>query len=251
MRTWLLVNLPTAISGPWPRRRLASVLAVLVATASLAADGDAAMERLLRAPAVRHPLVFAWGATSAQVERELAADSATRIRERDGDREIVFEREGIEYRYSFFRRVGPVLAADPASIAGADPSAILFAVTLVLPGVALHSETGRELMSVLEAGYGRATNRTNTHLDLENLSTGVRVYLEKYRRAPYIRRLTFVSKGLAQERNRQYQGAIRVGRALASGRAPRLWDFSEAAAGAPRSSWAGGRAEETAEGNGR
>lgn len=124
---------------------------------------------------------------------------------------------------------------DPRVVSGGGPAnagnGILFSVTILLPGTALHGPAGKGLVAALEDAYGKIGNRTQAFFDLENLNTSVRVYLETYRRIPYIRRVTFVSKRLALERNRIYNGAIKVGeREFASGPGE-LWKFSKAVRG--------------------
>ena len=207
--------------------------AFLVAGTGAGAAGgteDAGLEKILRAPALQHPLVFVWGSSFQNVVAEL---KDSRVLERRPDQELAFVRGDVEYRYSFFRPLAAAIRNSPPPGDTAAGGGVvdgrggrLFAVTILVPGIALHGETGRELVSLLEAGYGRATNRTATHFDMESEGTSVRVYLENYRRVLYLRRVTFVSKRLARERNRQYQGAIRVGEVRVSRPEQPVWDFS-------------------------
>ena len=221
---------------PW---WLAPALLLALGSSVAAEKKEGALERLLNAPAVEHPLVFAWGTAFGTVAANL---KESKVLERRPDRELRFTRGQIEYHYSFFQRSGAGLRAPsatdgPARGGGSDESSpgILFAVTMLLPGIALNGEGGRELVALLEAGYGRTTNRTAAYFDLENASASVRVYLESYRRIPYVRRVTFVSKRLALERNRQYQGAVRLGEATVGRPEGPLWDFSRRGAASGRS----------------
>ena len=164
-------------------------------------------------PAVEHPFIFAWGAEF----KKIRGDIKQGVRRETPGLLLEFNKNGVQYKYSFFRKLQlkqvllkkkeiegtPRMVLDKVIFSDQeDPQkGRLFAVTADFPSLLFEGKPRDELLNTLKSAYGAARPAAGNILELENRSSRVLIFFTKQRDKTYLYRISFISKVLSRERN--------------------------------------------------
>lgn len=147
-----------------------------------------------------------WGTLLSQVKEKITGKLVF-----TDEKKVIISRDGnLEYRYGFFY-IDPAVAPatekkPPEGTAGTAPPAEkkdegkLFYVSLQFPYLSM-----KEVMDKMEAKYGEATSSNikdnQGALAWDSEKTIIIVWIDRYEKKPFCRRITYLSKAIAKELN--------------------------------------------------